>query len=67
VVHYEKFHRLSKDELDEIVRQYDDRTGSAGRWYWQITPDDMNPSDLPPNLGGRVHGIPGLEIGGVDR
>jgi nitroreductase len=26
VVHYEKYHRLSKDELDEVVRQYDDRT-----------------------------------------
>jgi nitroreductase len=30
VVHYEKFHRLSKDELDEIVRQYDDRTLHLG-------------------------------------
>jgi nitroreductase len=24
VVHYEKYHRLSKDESDELVRQYDD-------------------------------------------
>ena len=30
VVHYEKFHRLSKDELDEIVRQYDDRSLHLG-------------------------------------
>ena len=26
VVHYEKFHRLNKNELDDIVHQYDDRT-----------------------------------------
>ena len=30
MVHYEKFHRLSKDELEEIVRQYDDRTLHLG-------------------------------------
>jgi nitroreductase len=30
VVHYEKFHRLSKDELDGIVSQYDDRTLHLG-------------------------------------
>jgi nitroreductase len=24
VIHYEKYHRLTKDELDELVRQYDD-------------------------------------------
>jgi nitroreductase len=30
VVHYEKFHRLSKDELEDMVRQYDDRTLHIG-------------------------------------
>jgi nitroreductase len=30
VVHYEKFHRLGKDELDDIVQQCDDRTRHLG-------------------------------------
>jgi nitroreductase len=30
VVHYEKFHRLSKNELDDIVQQYDDRALHLG-------------------------------------
>lgn len=30
VVHYEKFHRLTKAELDDLVRQYDDKSLDLG-------------------------------------
>jgi nitroreductase len=37
VIHYERFHHLQKNELDEIVRQYDDKTLHLGTEDWDTT------------------------------